>query len=86
MATLAGHPTLGLTVTIRLTEEEARAFDALVGYGDDAFIKHFYETLGAAYMRDHERGLRTMFQSIRDTMPGILGRMDDARKVFTGKG
>lgn len=85
MATIDCRPTIELKVTFALTEEEARAMDALVGYGDDAFVKAFYEKLGQAYMKPHEAGLRSLFQSIRNQLPGILSRVDSARKAFTGK-
>ena len=82
MAELETKPTVQLSVTIRLTESEARALDALVGYGDDAFVKAFYEGLGKAYMEQHEDGLRSLFKSVRSFMPGILERANLARKVF----
>lgn len=82
MARIEARPTIELKVSFALTEPEARALDAMVGYGDDAFIKHFYEGLGQAYMRDHEQGLRSLFQSVRSQLPGVLGRVDAARKAF----
>ena len=72
-------------VDISLSESEARALDALVGYGDDAFIKHFYETLGKAYMEHHEAGLRSLFKRLREDMPPQLRRIDQARDVWKGK-
>lgn len=65
MATITGKPNIDLRVTITIDEAEARALDALVGYGDDAFIKAFKEKLGECYIRDHEVGLRKFFQDIR---------------------
>lgn len=82
MATIVGKPRIEMLVTVALSEEEARALDALVGYGDDAFVKAFYEKLGSAYMRDHEAGLRSLFVSIRSQLPGWLGKVDQARKSF----
>lgn len=82
MATIVGKPKIELLVTIALSEQEARALDALVGYGDDAFIKAFYEKLGEGYMRDHEAGLRSLFTSVRSQLPGWLGRIDMVRKSF----
>ena len=72
-------------VDISLSESEARALDALVGYGDDAFIKKFYETLGIAYMGPHEAGLRSLFKRLREDMPPQLRRIDQARGVWNGK-
>jgi hypothetical protein len=85
MAQIDARPTIQLLVSFRLDEEEARALDALVGYGDDAFIKAFQEKLGEHYMRDHEQGLRRFFQTTRQLLPGILNSADAARKAFNGK-
>jgi hypothetical protein len=85
MARIVENPTIQLAVVFEIGEAEARALDALVGYGDEAFIKVFYEKLGAAYMRDHEAGLRLFFKSIREQMPGVLNRTDKARATFEGR-
>jgi hypothetical protein len=82
MADIIGRPTVQLHVAIQLTEMEARAIDALVGYGDDAFIKHFYDGLGKSYMDNYEGGLRSFFKSMREKLPGLLSKADNARKVF----
>ncbi len=82
MAKITGIPTVRLAITFELNEAEARALDALSGYGDDAFIKVFYESLGKSYMQDHEAGLRTFLVTIREVLPGILARADKARKSF----
>jgi hypothetical protein len=61
--------------------------DALAGYGAEAFLKHFYEKLGKSYMEPHEKGLRSLFQSIRDTsgLASFLRRYEDAKLVFSGE-
>jgi hypothetical protein len=82
MAKISANPEINLSLTFTVNEAEARALDALVGYGDDAFIKVFKESLGAAYIRDHERGLREFFQSIRSLVPPILSRIDRSRDAF----
>ena len=82
MAAIAGKAIVAMTVSIDLTEPEARALDAMVGYGDDAFINAFYEHLGKAYMKDHEIGLRTFLKSVRDFMPNVIRKADAARKAF----
>lgn len=84
MAKTIGRPTVQLHVDIQLTELEARAIDALVGYGDDDFVKVFYEKLGKAYMEKYEAGLRSFFKSMREQLPQLLSRADEARKVFHG--
>ncbi len=82
MASIDIRPTVEAKITITLTEDEARALDALVGYGDDAFVKVFYEKLGEHYMKPHEGGLRSLFKSVRSFMPGVLSRADAARAAF----
>ena len=58
--------------TLTLNEVEIRALDALVGYGDDAFLEVFKEKLGASYIRDYEKGLRSAFAAIRrDVLPAL---------------
>jgi hypothetical protein len=85
MAEIIQLPKVEVTATMSFSEAELRALDALVGYGSDAFLKVFYEKLGKHYMQPHEAGLRTLFESVRGVVPGILSRTDDARRVFTGE-
>lgn len=81
MAKLASKPKVEMNVTVELTEVEARALEAMAGYGDDAFVKAFYEKLGEAYMKQHEPGLRSFLRSMREIMPRILRRADKAREA-----
>ncbi|MHC4179286.1 MAG: hypothetical protein ACYSWU_17370 [Planctomycetota bacterium] len=69
-----------MTCQFVINEVEARALDALAGYGDNAFIEAFYEKLGKAYMRNHEDGLRSFLTTIRDVVTPAIGMVDDARK------
>jgi hypothetical protein len=85
MAKIEGRATCQLHITIALTEDEARALDSLAGYGDDAFVEAFYTNLGRSYMERHEQGLRSFLKSIREFIPGVLGRADDARLAFDGR-
>lgn len=76
------RPKIELELVFTVNESEARALDALAGYGDDSFIKAFYDNLGKAYMEDHEQGLREFLKTIRLTVPGHLERLDNAKKAF----
>lgn len=73
-------------ILLTLTEDEARALDALVGYGGDSFTKHFlptfYEKLGKHYMAPYEKGLSTLFENIRTTIPTSLHKIEKARELF----
>jgi hypothetical protein len=85
MAKLKSSPKVNVSITLELDEEEARALDALIGYGNDQFIKVFYEHMGTAYLKPHEKGLRTLFDCIRDVIPCTLARIDSARKQFESR-
>lgn len=82
MAILRQLPKIECSVSLTLSESEMRAFDALVGYGEESFLKVFYDKLGRAYLGPHEAGLRTLFKAVRDQLPNILHRVTEARKVF----
>lgn len=72
-------------VHLTLTEAEARALVGLQVYGDDTFIKTFYEKLGSTYLKPHEKGLRSLFSSIRKEIPKHLEKIDQTRNTFIRK-
>lgn len=85
MATFTPKPTLKMSITIEISEEEARAINEMTCYGTDQFIKAFYENLGKSYMEKHERGLRSFLDSARAQIGGIVSQITEARKIFTGE-
>lgn len=82
MAKITQQPEVKVEATFTVNEQELRALSALAGYGDDAFIKMFYDKLGTSYLKRHEDGLREFLKSIRDIADGIIYRTDNARKEF----
>lgn len=68
-------------VTFDLTEGQARALDAMVGYGADAFFKAFY-TLGQNYMRPYEGAMRDLFKQVAEQVSPELARIDRAKKAL----
>ena len=70
-------------VVLVLTEEEARALYNIVGYGHKPFTDWFYENLGKNYLKPHEQGLISLFETIKKELPQHLSRIDKARKVFS---
>jgi hypothetical protein len=75
------HADVSLTLSFTLGESEARALEALAGYGTDAFLEVFYAKMGKGYLRPHEAGLRSLFVLAR-SLNGHLDRVDQARRVF----
>jgi hypothetical protein len=87
MSELKGHkPTVAMEFDFRLSLEEARALDALTGYGTDAFLDAFYKSMGEAYLRPHEAGLRSLFAGLRRDLPPLLGRALSAEQAINGVG
>jgi len=66
---------------ITISECAGRALDALVGYGDDAFIEAFKKNLGTHYIRDHEKGLKEFFSIVRKEVIPQLHTVDNLRKM-----
>jgi len=69
-------------ITIRLSEVEARALNQLPRYGTDVFLKFFYEHLGKYYMEPHEKGIRSLFETLKQELPKHLAKVDKAREAF----
>lgn len=84
MAELVSTPTLKLNVQIELDYHECAALDALSGYNIDEFLKTFYEKMGKHYLQPHEKGLRRLFKSVREQLPHIVERFEDANAVLQG--
>lgn len=72
-------------VVLILSEEEARALDAIVGYGPKLFVEWFYKTHGKHYLKPHENGMVSLFDTCRQELPRHLKKFDDARSVFKGE-
>lgn len=82
MARFKEHVQIEVCIEVVLSESEARALDALSGYGVDAFVAAFYDKLGEAYMRKHEAGLRDFLRTVRSQIPKILSKVDRAHAAF----
>jgi len=88
MARIEGRGNLKVEVAIVLSEEEAWALDALAGYGTDPFLECFYKHMGTVCLKPYEKGLRTLFDSVRTgegNVSSLLGRAQKARNVFYEK-
>lgn len=71
-----------LTVTLTLTEIEARALTEMTGYGVEPFLKGYYKYLGKHYIQPYEEGFRLLFKSINTQLPQHIKRINAARKAF----
>lgn len=85
MAKATTKPQLNVSIHFEVDELEARALEDLAGYGDDAFIKAFYEHLGKSYMEKHEQGLRRFLQTIRTAVAPGLHDIQEARQLLENR-
>ena len=82
MASAKSTGKIELTVTLTLSESEARAMEALTVYGVDAFLAGYYKHCGKCYMEPHAQGLKTLFETIKENLPSEIKRVDKARVAF----
>lgn len=75
-------PSMEFSVNIQLTENEARAWDAIVGYGWDAFIQVFEEKLGKHYIRPYKADAERMFKETRTVIGQQLYGIEQVRKAI----
>lgn len=69
-------------IIIELTEQEARALEAITLYGVKNFLDVFYQHLGKHYLEPHEEGIKILFSTLKTEMPKHLRKMDKIRKVW----
>ena len=69
-------------VHLRLSEEEARALEAICGYGPDEFVKWFYRNLGEHYLKPHEEGMRSLFATVKYELPKQLNKINKVREFI----
>lgn len=66
-------------VLLSLTEGEARALEAICGYGPDEFVKWFYKSHGKHYLQPHETAMRSLFARVRESLPMELHKIDKVK-------
>ncbi len=82
MSTSISQSDVIFSITVEMNEEQTRALEALTLYGDDAFLRVFYEHLGKANLQKHEEGLKSLFNMIRNEVPKHILKVDTARRAF----
>lgn len=85
MKGITSRAQIEMSVTLTLTEAEARALSSMTAYGADSFIKAYRKHLGKA-MAPHEHALPDLFESINYQLPQHLKGIDAARNAFNDRG
>jgi len=76
---------IDVTIQITISEDEARALDAIMGYGAKGFIEGFYKQMGKHYLMPYEHAVPSLFAGVRTQIAPILEKADKAREVFFEK-
>lgn len=71
-----------LKINLQLTEVEARALKELTVFGTEPFLKVFYEKLGKTSLQSHEKGIISLFETIKSELPKHLNKADKVRKIL----
>lgn len=74
--------TVEFKLNLELTENEARAWDAIVGYGFEAFIRVFKEKLGSHYISPYKKECKKMFEDTRQELAFQLHAIDEVKKAI----
>lgn len=82
MAKIKPSIKVSYSISLELTEVEARMLDAMACYGDDAFKNAFYEKLGKSYMQPFASGISSLFSAIREQVNPQLHEVDQSRKAI----
>lgn len=82
MAKITEKPTVQVEITLKLSEEEARALHALTEYGEKNFFDFFYKFMGEAALKPYEAGLRSLFAGVKEYLPPIFAKIKAAREAF----
>lgn len=49
-------------ITMEFAENEARALEAIIGYGFKPFIEMFYKNMGSHYLKPYEQSAKAIFE------------------------
>lgn len=82
MAKLKPQIKIEYTVKMELTADEAAALVSLTGYGTQTFLKIFYEKLGKSYLQPYEKGLISLFETIKSELPEQLRFVKESRNII----
>ena len=85
MANLKQHPIIDVEIQLTLNSKEAAALNELSAWGADKAVDALAKALGTGMLEEHREGLQSLLESSSRVLPGVLGRVKDCRKVFTGE-
>ena len=74
---------VAFTINFELTVKEAKALEAIAGYGVDAFLEIFYPKLGKHYLQANEADFRALLVKIQSSLPNEIAKIDKATAAIS---
>lgn len=75
---------LEMKFNLELTLSEARALNEMVKYGSKAFLEGYYKQLGKSYLQPYEKGVISLFETVKENLPQKLYNADKIIKAVDG--
>lgn len=85
MSKIKSQAFVQVKIQLELTEIEAQALIAIAGYGSKSFLEVFYKFLGKHYLSPHEKGVVSLFETIRCEMKQHVFKAEQARNILKQK-
>lgn len=73
---------VSFSINFNLTIGEAKALDAIVGYGVEPFLEVFYRSMGRAYLQPHESEMKKLFERVKAELPKEIRKIDTAESAI----
>ena len=74
---------VAFAINFELTIKEAKALEAIAGYGVDAFLEVFYPKMGKHYLKANEDDFRALLVKIQSSLPNEIAKIDAAEKAIS---
>lgn len=69
-----------MNITLTLTIEEAKALNAIAGYGTKPFLDLFYEKMGKHYLQPQEKDFILFLEKCQYQIPKEISKIERAKK------
>lgn len=73
---------MNVEFVVTLTEEEARALEAVCGYGPQQFLSVFYKYMGRSYLQPHEEGFISLCEGVTDKLKPLFTQIEKAKNLL----
>lgn len=80
--TVIARTSLVFTITLDLTEAEARALDCISAYDERMIVNLLVKGIERGDVKEHEEAIRSLLHRVRNDMAPQLTRIDKTRAIW----